>query len=278
MTEPITKDQLEALKKLREPFPDNLINHRPVPMCERDEYKKLPKGTCKICGGYHALTKTAHLSYVGHAALTSRLLEVDPCWEWSPLALDEQGLPQFDATGGLWIKLTICGITRLGYGNAMPKPYSEIGSREKEVIGDAIRNGAMRGGAALEMWHKGNLSDPEEPQDEDQPAASKSTSTVAMPTGKGKGAKKGEAAVTKAEAPVVETKAAVVKAEAPAAETPPAEIGEINFLRAKFKALRVATPSDVLVEAGCEHLNPDTLDGLTKVEFKLIKDALRAIA
>jgi len=45
--------------------------------------------------------------------------------------------------------------------------YNEVGSREKEVIGDAIRNAAMRFGAALEFWHKGELHVPaqDEPPD-----------------------------------------------------------------------------------------------------------------
>lgn len=97
-----------------------------------------------------------HLDFVGHAALTDRLLDADPAWYWEPLALKD-GLPAFDASGGLWIKLTVCGVTRLGYGNAQESEYKEVGSRQKEVIGDALRNAAMRFGAALELWHKGDL-------------------------------------------------------------------------------------------------------------------------
>jgi hypothetical protein len=48
-------------------------------------------------------------------------------------------------------------MTRIGYGNAEGKSYMDIGSREKELIGDALRNAAMRFGAALELWHKGQL-------------------------------------------------------------------------------------------------------------------------
>lgn len=109
--------------------------------------------------------KGVKLSYVGHAALTDRLLRVDPLWTWEPMALTPQGLPLFDETGGLWIRLTVCGHTRLGYGNAAKK--NGPGDREKEVIGDALRNAAMRFGAALDLWHKGgDLS----PQNEDEPA------------------------------------------------------------------------------------------------------------
>lgn len=98
------------------------------------------------------------LDYVGHAALTDRLLDVDPSWNWEPLAIDGVGLPKFDSNGGLWIRLTVCGVTRLGYGNAKEKGTNFApGDREKEVIGDALRNAAMRFGAALDLWHKGDL-------------------------------------------------------------------------------------------------------------------------
>lgn len=148
---------IDGLAKLREPFPDRLISKLPKPTCKKEEYDKLPKGKCAECGGWHATSKTVHLDYVGHAALTDRLLDADPFWSWEPLSFTEQGLPRFDETGGLWIKLTVCGHTRLGYGSAASKQWSEVGSREKEVIGDALRNAAMRFGAALELWHKGDL-------------------------------------------------------------------------------------------------------------------------
>lgn len=152
---------------LRDPFPDHQISLLPKATGSAEEYKKLPKAKCVECGGYHPTSKTIHLSYVGHAALTNRLLDVDPSWTWEPLALDQEtGLPKFDATGGLWIKLTVNGVTRLGYGNAKLNIYADVGSREKEVIGDAIRNSAMRGGAALELWHKGQLHLDEEEEEE----------------------------------------------------------------------------------------------------------------
>jgi hypothetical protein len=95
-----------------------------------------------------------HLKYVGHAALTDRLLDVDPEWSWEPLALDSNGLPLLDNAGGMWIRLTVLGVSRLGYGDAQGKVG---GDAMKERIGDALRNAAMRFGAALELWHKGDL-------------------------------------------------------------------------------------------------------------------------
>lgn len=146
MTEPKTEGNqmaentptapLEGLALLRAPFPAHQIS-------------QLPKGGIM-------------LSYVGHAALTDRLLDADPCWNWEPLHIDPAtGLPALDAIGGLWIKLTVCGVTRLGYGDAGEKKGCNA---MKERIGDALRNAAMRFGAALDLWHKGELH-----RDDDQP-------------------------------------------------------------------------------------------------------------
>jgi hypothetical protein len=148
-TTPVVKKT--GLELLREPFPDNLVSLLPKPTRREN-----PKGNCKECGGYHGLP-AVHLSYVGHAALTHRLLDADPAWTWEPLAVDATGLPVFDKSGGLWIKLTVCNVTRLGYGHAETKPQAEVGAREKEVIGDALRNAAMRFGAALDLWSKADL-------------------------------------------------------------------------------------------------------------------------
>lgn len=150
------KPQKTGLELLREPFPQNQISLLPKP------YKKdSEKGNCKECGGWHGLP-AAHIEYVGHAALTDRLLNADPKWNWEPMGITPEGLPAFDSAGGLWIKLTVCGQTRLGYGNAPSK--LSVGDREKEIIGDALRNAAMRFGAALDLWHKGDLHAHEEDQ------------------------------------------------------------------------------------------------------------------
>lgn len=148
-------DRSKQLAKLKEPFKAEQIDKLPKPACSLDEWKKLPKGKCEECGGWHATSKTIHLDYVGHAALTARLLEVDEEWNWEPLALGADGYPVVDRDGGMWIKLTICGITRLGYGDAQGKTG---GNATKERIGDALRNAAMRFGAALDLWKKGDGS------------------------------------------------------------------------------------------------------------------------
>jgi len=150
-----------GLTLLRQPFPAHQISKLPKPY-KRDS----PKGKCSECGGFHGLP-AVHLDYVGHAALTDRLLDADPAWHWEPLAVDATGLPALDRDGGMWIRLTVCGVTRLGYGDAQGKTG---GDAMKERIGDALRNAAMRFGAALDLWHKGGLHI-DEPEPAPPPAA-----------------------------------------------------------------------------------------------------------
>lgn len=88
------------------------------------------------------------LDFVGHAAVVDRLLAVDPLWSWEPFAVDDHGLPALDRAGNLWIRLTVCGVTRIGVGD---------GKNAKEVVSDALRNAAMRFGVALDLWAKENL-------------------------------------------------------------------------------------------------------------------------
>ena len=78
---------------------------------------------------------------------------MDPAWTWEPVALDEHGLPLLDEFGGLWIRLNVCGVSRLGYGDAGGKKGPNA---VKEAVGDALRNAAMRFGVALELWCKGD--------------------------------------------------------------------------------------------------------------------------
>lgn len=132
----------EQAAALRQPFPSSAVGKLPKP------YKKdSPKGNCPECSGYHGLP-AVHLDYVGHAATTDRLLTVDPDWSWEPMGTDQAGLPAPDAQGNLWIRLTVCGVTRIGVGD---------GASMKERIGDAIRNAAMRFGVALDLWSKEEL-------------------------------------------------------------------------------------------------------------------------
>lgn len=104
--------------------------------------------------------KGARLDYVGHADVTDRLLAVDPSWTWEPVSpVERETLPP---SNGLWIKLTVCGVTRIGYGDADGKTG---GDAIKEMIGDAIRNAAMRFGVALDLWSKSEKPAAPKPSD-----------------------------------------------------------------------------------------------------------------
>jgi len=104
----------------------------------KEQIQKLPTGGLQ-------------LDYVSHAWVTDRLLQVDPMWTWKPLAFTGEGLPAFDANGGLWIELTVCGVTRYGYGEPQGRDKFD---QTKGAIGNAIRNAAMRFGVALDLWAK----------------------------------------------------------------------------------------------------------------------------
>jgi len=155
--EPLTDDQIKGLKSLMEPFDKAEISKLPKPTkAQTDEVRQdFKKGIrCDICGGWHH-PKVVHLDYVGHAALTKRLLDVDPLWNWEPFAVNEIGEPRLDDYGGMWGWLTVCGVTRRGYGDAEGKTGSNA---NKERIGDFLRNAAMRFGAALDLWSKADLT------------------------------------------------------------------------------------------------------------------------
>jgi len=158
-----TQNQVDAARaalfKLREPFPPAETRYRPQPWCKA--CSEAPRKVCQRhteikCQRCQQKLTEAHicLKFIGHAEVTNRLLNVDPFWQWEPLAYDERGLPQYDGNTGLWIRLTVCGVTRIGYGDATGKKGANA---VKEIIGDAIRNAGMRFGMALNLWTKSDL-------------------------------------------------------------------------------------------------------------------------
>jgi hypothetical protein len=157
--------EINPLAKMREQFPANQISKLPKETKAQIDKRKADSNfmvfNCKVCGGHHH-KDAIHLDYVGHAALTDRMLDADIAWTWEPVAFGPDGLPALDRNGGLWIRLTVGGITRIGYGDADGKTG---GNAVKEAIGDALRNAAMRFGAALDLWHKGDLHIEEEAED-----------------------------------------------------------------------------------------------------------------
>ena len=93
------------------------------------------------------------LDFVGHAEITKILIEIDPNWSWQPVTWTEQGRPAINVVNGMavmWGELTVLGQTRLGVGSARhDKP-----DLDKELIGDFLRNAAMRFGISLSLWSK----------------------------------------------------------------------------------------------------------------------------
>lgn len=147
-------------QQLRAPFPDSEIGYLPKVWCQpcREAAGKAcsnhRRQKCRSCGS-NITNAHVDLAYVGHAEVTDRLLQVDPGWNWEPVAWGSDGLPAFDRLGGLWIRLTIAGTTRHGYGHADGKTG---GDAIKEVIGDALRNASMRFGVGLDLWRRSESS------------------------------------------------------------------------------------------------------------------------
>lgn len=182
----------DTAKRLRAPFSDNQIGKLPKLTCRncRDSQFKAcdnhTKTRCDVCGNWISPAHT-HLDYVGHADITDRFLEVDPEWDWEPVAreVDQQLLlaavqtgnadivnavlnsapPKLDSNGGMWMRVTIAGVTRLGYGDGGGKRGPDA---LKVAIGDGLRNAGMRFGAGLDMWRKDA-----EPADSDSSPTSK---------------------------------------------------------------------------------------------------------
>lgn len=135
----------ETAEALRKPF-------------DKGEVNQIPRKN-------HKTGAMIQLDYVGHASVTDRLLQVDPEWTWEPMGKLPTGAPaldydEFDRPIGMWIYLTVCGVTKPGYGY-LDQPakkedgtVTEVNESVKQIISDAIRNAAMRFGVALDLWKK----------------------------------------------------------------------------------------------------------------------------
>lgn len=134
--------------------PADMISKLPKPTKRENQ-----KGKCSECGGWHGLP-AVHLDYLGHADVTLALIAIDPLWTWEPAAIDvDSGGPMVTLQGGrlvMWAKLTVLGKTIMGVGTV------EEGKAEpeKELIGDFLRNAAMRFGVGTALWSKSDSADP----------------------------------------------------------------------------------------------------------------------
>lgn len=174
------------LRKLRDQFPAGVIGKLPRVTCPKCSKGQCDEGhrkiRCEECKSYIS-ERHIHLDYVGHADVTIRLIDVDPEWTWEPQATDPDpeilkaamasGNPEIvrmvianappkferDRNGnpvGLWINLTVGGSVKPGVGSC-PANQNDA---EKVLIGDALRNAAMRFGVAVDLWAKGDRADP----------------------------------------------------------------------------------------------------------------------
>lgn len=103
-----------------------------------------------------------NLAYVSHAEITRILIKIDPLWSWQPCGWSE-GRPAIHIDNGMatmWGILTIHGKDMIGVGSAR----ADKGDYEKELIGDFLRNAAMRFGICLNLWSKEANDDSPRPQ------------------------------------------------------------------------------------------------------------------
>ena len=130
MTTDNTKQLLEVLNKYAVPDP-KIVG-------------KLPKGGTQ-------------LDFVGHADITRILIEIDPHWRLVPIAWDN-GRPAMNVVNDMatmWFELTLLGTSRLAIGTAKANAFD----LDKQLYGDALRNGAMRFGISLNLWTKNEWED-----------------------------------------------------------------------------------------------------------------------
>ena len=108
---------------------------------------KLPKRRKNADGSWG---QPVYLDYVGHADITKILIEVDPLWNWEPVAWDHgrPAITERDGIATLWVRLTLLGKSMLGCGSVSASKED----LDKELIGDSLRNAAMRFGIALALW------------------------------------------------------------------------------------------------------------------------------
>lgn len=127
----------------------------------------------------------AQLEYVSHAEVTRALIEVDPLWTWEPMGYDDHGQPvlERDTNGnpvGLWGWMTVCGVRRPCYGSCEPRDREPV----KILVGDLIRNGAMRFGCCAALWsaaERNREGDKPAPMKRSRKAASQPRSNTDLP-------------------------------------------------------------------------------------------------
>ncbi len=155
-TPPEPESTLDQLRKLQVPFDTDEIEKKPQPLTKSGDPEH-----CDECGRRHRLP-AIHVDVVGHGRTRKRIMDADPAWSWRPES-PHPDIPVIDYENGqpvgMWISLTILGVTHYGYGDVGLGVVSPM----KQLIGDAIRNAAMNFGVGIDLWIK-------EPFIDDRPA------------------------------------------------------------------------------------------------------------
>ena len=223
--------ELTVWDKLRKAFPPESVG-------------KLPKGGRSV-------------DFVGHAAVTDRLNNAagPENWDYEFMSTDDYGLPRTDSKGNLWIVLKV----RDGKdGDWVKRPgYGDGSTSMKELIGDALRNAAMRFGVALDLWSKEELE-----------------SAIEDPTNKTERATTPPPAKAPAKAPEAAPAPASASAAAPRKLIAQAQI---LMLMGRLRDATGTTDRDQLVELF--EFNFDKKPNMvTQDEFSTILEAIAAIA
>jgi hypothetical protein len=185
----LTMDK-EMSAALMAEFGQGEIGHKPVVWCKQctDANKRERGATCanhKIIRCPKCATRVTDghncLAFVGHADARHRLCLVDPEWTWEPFDFPGMGavILRDGYPVGLWIRMTVGGVTKPGYGSCdMGK---SPGDAMKELIGDAIRNAGQSFGLAWYLWAKGERTPSGDRDGDSQPQSASAAFDNATP-------------------------------------------------------------------------------------------------
>lgn len=155
-----TSAPVNVWEALAAPFPQEDLERLPKALSRDDRNKGRCEDTDRgraysadgfYCGGWHV--RSVHLTYVGHAGITTRLNTVlGPAgWEFGPMARTQEGLPLI-ARGEFWATLSVKD-PETGEWVRKSDLAANFNSTQ-EAWGDALRRTAMRFGVGTYLWSK----------------------------------------------------------------------------------------------------------------------------
>lgn len=114
-----------------------------------DQWADPPAGTVSKLNRGKGLV----LDYMGHADVTLALITIDPAFEYGWVEDQHNGIMAIEETKDLYVLngwLTLNGVTRKGVGTCEKRKQEY----HKELIGDLLRNCAMRFGVGTKLWSR----------------------------------------------------------------------------------------------------------------------------